>query len=411
MVVDDSAVVRGLVSKALQADAQLNVIASVGDGLHAVNMLQKQPSVDVIVLDIEMPVMDGIAAIPKLLDVNPHVKIIMSSTLTMRNAEISLQALELGAADYISKPSSAKDMEATDNFNRELIEKVKTLGALARRAKQHGGSVLHQPVDKPAAADKATVHTISPSPAVARQKPAPAHVILAHNDTAALREPPPSATSPLVLNSGPIELRHTPLMTPEIIAIGSSTGGPQALFEVIKSLKGLPQPIVLTQHMPATFTTILAQHITTQCHVPATEAVDGEKLLPGHIYIAPGDYHLTVTGMPGDAHVSLNQNPPENFCRPAVDPMLRSVAAVYGRRALVAILTGMGADGARGAQVVVDAGGAVIAQDEATSVVWGMPAAAAKLGLCHAVLPLGEIGPWLRAAALGQKTKGQGREG
>lgn len=404
MIVDDSAVVRGLLSKALESDPQLQVVASVGDGQHAVNMLQKLPTIEAIVLDIEMPVMDGLTAIPKLLAVNPHVKIIMASTLTERNAEVSLQALELGAADYIPKPSSTKDATASENFNRELVDKVKTLGALARRAMVHGGSVLH------ASSLSSEATTVRPSAGRAKtpssaQVLSPADAPQRHRDVAEPKQPP------LHLSEGPIELRHTPVLTPEIIAIGSSTGGPQALFEVVKSLKGLPQPILLTQHMPSTFTTILAQHITGQCGIPAAEAVDGQKLQPGQIYVAPGDFHMLITGAPGDARVSLSQAPPENFCRPAVDPMLRSVAAVYGRKALVAILTGMGADGARGAQVVVDAGGAVIAQDEATSVVWGMPAAVAKLGICHAVLPLNDIGPWLRAAALGQKTKDKSREG
>lgn len=408
MVVDDSAVIRGLISKTLESDPHLKVIASVGDGQHAVTMLQRQTNIEVIVLDIEMPVMDGLTAIPKLLEVNPHVKIVMSSTLTVRNAEVSLQALELGAADYIPKPSSMKDAGDADNFRRELIDKVKTLGALARRAMQHGGSVLHTNTSRPAPAPGVSAAaTIRPA--------AHTHVVTPHHDTSRpiAREPVPAATqdsarpSHLQLNEGPLELRHGPVSTPDIIAIGSSTGGPQALFEVVKSLKDLTQPIIVTQHMPATFTTILAQHITTQCGVPASEAVDGEKLLGGRIYIAPGDYHMVITGTVTDPRIALNQNPPENFCRPAVDPMLRSIAAVYGRnKVLVAILTGMGADGARGCQTVVEAGGAVIAQDEATSVVWGMPAAVAKLGLCHAVLPLKEIGPWLRDAAMGKKAKG-----
>lgn len=354
MVVDDSTVIRGLVTRVLEGDAQIKVIASVADGQMAVNTLAKQP-VEVIVLDIEMPVMNGIEAIPKLLEVNPNVKIIMSSTLTLNNAEISLKALELGAADYIPKPTSTKEMQGADEFKRDLTEKVKVLGALSR-------GLMARAANRPAA-----THLTSGSLAL---KPAS--------------------------DSEPLKLRDSPIIRPDVIAIGSSTGGPQALFEVMKHLKNLPQPIVITQHMPPTFTTILAQHISTQAGVPCTEAKDGQRLEPGKAIVAPGDYHLTFTGLGSDARVVLNQNPPENFCRPAVDPMLRSLAAVYGKRVLTVILTGMGSDGAKGAEAIVALGGGIAAQDEATSVVWGMPAAVAKAGLCNAVLPLNDIGPWIR---------------
>ena len=352
MIVDDSTVIRGLVTRVLDADSQIKVVSSVADGQMAVSALARHP-VDVIVLDIEMPVMDGIEAIPKLLAVNPGVKIIMSSTLTMHNAEISMKALSLGAHDYVAKPTSTKDMSSADDFKRELVEKVKALGNLARR----GGAV---------------------------------HLA---NET---KSPP---IEKLPQHDGPVTLLTTPITHPDIIAIGSSTGGPQALFAVLKELKGLRQPIVITQHMPATFTTILAQHISGQAGVPCEEGKDGMKVEGGKAYLAPGDYHMTFTGMVGDLRIALNKNPPENFCRPAVDPMLRSLAAIYGKRVLVAILTGMGSDGALGAKNIVDAGGTVVAQDEASSVVWGMPAAVAKAGLCHAVLPLNGIGQWLRQQA------------
>jgi two-component system, chemotaxis family, protein-glutamate methylesterase/glutaminase len=357
MVVDDSTVIRGLVTRALEHDPEIKVAASVADGLMAVNTLARN-DIDVVVLDIEMPVMNGLEAIPKLLAVNPNVKIVMSSTLTLNNAEISLQALELGAHDYVPKPTSTREMQGADEFKRELTEKIKTLGALARRA-----------------------HDRAPRPA----NDARPHVSI----------PSPTAHAP-----ESIVLRNAAIFRPDILAIGSSTGGPQALFQVLKHLKGLPIPIVITQHMPPTFTTILAQHITTQTGVPCAEGVDGQKMEAGKAYLAPGDFHMEVNGMGSESRISLNKNPPENFCRPSVDPMLRSLSHAYGKRLLGCILTGMGGDGAEGGKVVVANGGAMVAQDEATSVVWGMPAAAARAGICSAVLPLDKIGLWLREQAL-----------
>jgi two-component system chemotaxis response regulator CheB len=356
MVVDDSAVIRGLVTRALEGDAELRVVSSVGDGQMAVNALGRQP-IDVIVLDIEMPVLDGIAAIPKLLAVDPNVKIIMSSTLTMRGAEVSMKALQLGAADYVTKPTSTREISGADAFRRELVQKVKVLAQAARR-----GGTRNRPGLK--------AERLPPLPLPLRRAAGPAQVTL----------------------------RPMPVgVHPDIVAIGSSTGGPQALFEVLGHLRGgLAQPIMITQHMPATFTTILAEHITRQCGIPCAEAKDGEPLKGGRIYIAPGDWHMTLAQRGGATVVAVNQDPPENFCRPAVDPMMRSIVKVFGRRVLAVILTGMGQDGMRGCQEVAASGGLVLAQDEATSVVWGMPGAAATAGTCNQVLPLKDIGPTIR---------------
>ena len=184
---------------------------------------------------------------------------------------------------------------------------------------------------------------------------------------------------------------------PDIIAIGSSTGGPQALFQVLAHLsKGVSQPIVITQHMPATFTTILADHISRQCRLPTTEARDGEPLVGGRCYVAPGNYHMVVTGKGDAPKLKLTQDPPENFCRPSVDVMMRSVVAAFGRRVLSVILTGMGQDGLKGCRLASEAGGVVVAQDEASSVVWGMPGAVATAGICQGVLPIQDIGPWIQ---------------
>ena len=187
---------------------------------------------------------------------------------------------------------------------------------------------------------------------------------------------------------------------PEIIAIGSSTGGPQALFAVLGALKpGIAQPIVITQHMPATFTTILAEHIERASGIRTIEASDGLLVQGGHVYVAPGDFHMTIEAQGVQRVIRLLKTAPENYCRPAVDPMLRSLTKLYGRKVFAVILTGMGQDGLRGGECVVAAGGAVIAQDEASSVVWGMPGAVAMAGLCSAVIPLAEIAPYIRRVA------------
>ena len=361
MVVDDSAVIRGLLTRALEGDSDIRVAASVGDGQMAVNSLQRN-SIDVIVLDIEMPVMDGLTAIPKLLAVAPQVKIIMASTLTLRGADISMRCLSAGAADYIPKPTSTRELGGAEDFKRELVSKVKALGAAARRAGSRTRGEL-RPLTPVA------------TPAFAKREPGPV----------TLRPVAPTATQ----------------AKPDIIAIGSSTGGPQALFEVLSHLKtGVTQPILITQHMPATFTTILAEHITRQCGLNAQEAKDGEPIVNGRCYIAPGDFHMLVAQRGGANVIALTKDPPENFCRPAVDPMMRSILRAYGgRKILACILTGMGQDGLKGCTEVVNGGGTLIAQDEPTSVVWGMPGAVAQAGICSAVLPLKEIGPYIRKFA------------
>ncbi|MFC7333249.1 protein-glutamate methylesterase/protein-glutamine glutaminase [Rhodocista pekingensis] len=370
MVVDDSAVIRGLITRALESDPEIKVVASVANGQMAINTLSRQP-IDVIVLDIEMPVLDGLSALPHLLQADPNVKIVMASTLTAKGADISLRALRAGAADYIPKPSSTRELTGADAFKRELTEKVKALGAAARRSgSRREGPATARPAAAPGAAVQPTSGYTLPSPV--RAKP---------------------ETGPLTVRPLPAEGR------PDVIAIGSSTGGPQALFEVLGHLRGATQPILITQHMPATFTTILADHITRQCGIQCAEAKDGEPIVGGRAYVAPGDFHFLVANRNGVPTVQLTKDAPENFCRPAVDPMLRSIVRQWGRRVLSVILTGMGHDGQKGCEQVVQAGGVVIGQDEATSVVWGMPGAVATAGLCSAILPLKEIGPFIQKIA------------
>jgi two-component system, chemotaxis family, protein-glutamate methylesterase/glutaminase len=332
MICDDSAVIRGAIARMLDADPDVRVVARAGNGQAAIDEVQRTP-VDVLVLDIEMPVMDGMTALPLLLRADPGLKVVMASTLTTRGADIALRALRLGAADYVPKPSA---VHGDETFRRELLAKVKGLARLRQRAKV------------------------------------------------------PTRAAPA------LRLHPVSRMPPRLLAIGSSTGGPQALFSLVPALgKTLSVPVVVTQHMPATFTPILAEHITRLGAMPCAEAKDGEALQAGRIYLAPGDRHLLVEQVHGALHARVTTDPPENFCRPSVDPMLRSAAMACDGRVLVTILTGMGQDGLAGTRRVVDAGGGAVAQDEATSVVWGMPGAVAQAGLCQAVLPLPRIAPKL----------------
>lgn len=372
MVVDDSAVIRGLVTRMLESDPEISIVASVGNGQLAVNQLERHPnSIDVIILDIEMPVMDGLTALPLLLKADPNIKVIMASTLTKRNAEISLRALSAGATEYVPKPSTARELSGENDFRRELLDKVKNLGILHRR--QTGQPPIGA---RPAPAAKPT------APAAPGQRPAPG----------AKPADPGTLQRWERRHQEDVVLRQAGTVKPDILAVGSSTGGPQALFDFFKALpKTLGLPVVLTQHMPATFTAILAEHITRMTGWSCAEAKDGELLEVGKILLAPGDFHMTVVQKGPQRVISLNQDAPENFCRPSVDPMLRSVVKVYGARVITVILTGMGNDGEKGSHHVVNAGGTVVAQDEKSSVVWGMPGAVATAGLCSAVLTVPEL--------------------
>lgn len=346
LVVDDSAIVRGLIVATLEKDGEIEVVGTASNGALAIDALKRWDP-DVIVLDIEMPVMDGLTALPKLMAAKPNVKIIIASTLTRRGAEITLRALAAGAADCIAKPSTS-ELRGADNFRRELTEKVKALA----HARRHKGMAA-----RPLAA------------------PAIAHVAQ----------------------------KGMPVETPTAIAIISSTGGPQALLRVSPILKQIRQPIFITQHMPATFTSLLAEHVGRASGRPTIEAQDGLVVAAGHTYIAPGDFHMLVEGNRNSQKIRLVQTPPENFCRPSADPMLRSLVECFGRQLLCAVLTGMGQDGLIGCRQIVAAGGTVVAQDEATSVVWGMPGAVAHAGICAAILPIEQVGPWVCRVADGAK--------
>ncbi len=371
LVVDDSAVIRGFVTRALAAVPEAVIVGSMTDGQAGINFATKE-LVDVIILDIEMPIKDGLTALPELVKAAPTARILMSSTLTLQGAEVSMRALSLGAADYVTKPST-RDNNATQEWQRELVSKVLALGESAWRERQRRG--LNKPL-----------------PASLTRPPAPPVTATTAG----------SAPRPRLYDGAAIKLVPQRDGIPDVLAIGSSTGGPQALFSVVPHLKDLRQPIVITQHMPPNFTTILADHITKQTGVPTREAQNGDVLEPGKALVAPGNYHMLFERQGTRIVVKLDQGPQENYCRPAVDPMLRSlIAAVGANKITAAILTGMGADGMKGCEQIVAGGGTVIGQDQASSVVWGMPGAVATTGLCSAVLPLPEVGPWLRRKATG----------
>src|SRR5271169_1585778 len=359
MVVDDSVVIRGMISRWIEAEPDMVVVASLRTGLDAVNQLERADP-DVAVLDIEMPDLDGISALPLLLAKKRNLIIIMASTLTRRNAEISFKALSLGASDYIPKPESTREPTAAETFRHDLVQKIRHLGAKVRRA--------------------VPVHPSPPLAPVGDRAREPWH-----------RMPLAPVVSP------PLARRSFSTQNPRVLLIGSSTGGPQALMSLVGEIGAVIDrfPVLITQHMPPTFTTILAEHLARASHRPAREAIDGEAVRPGHIYLAPGGRHMRVARHGTEAAIVLDDGPPVNFCKPAVDPLFTSAIDVWQGATLALILTGMGSDGMRGGKDIVAAGGSVIAQDEATSVVWGMPGAAANAGICAAVLPLNQIAPKL----------------
>jgi two-component system chemotaxis response regulator CheB len=356
MLVDDAVVVRGLFARWVESEPDLDVVATLRTGREAVDQLERVDP-DVVVLDVDMPELDGIAALPLLLEKKPDLVVIMASTLTRRNAEISLRALSLGAADYIPKPGSNREVSASTAFRRDLIEKIRHLGLRAKRLRVAASSA-RAPLETKAA------------PSIVPQQPL--------EDVPA---PPP------------ITLRAMPTIPPRVLLVGCSTGGPQALNVLIADIGSVLArvPVLITQHMPPTFTAVLAEHLARIGKCPVREAVDGEEINAGKVYLAPGGKHMKVARRDGAAVIAIEDGPLVNFCKPAVDPMFAAAAEVWGNKTLALVLTGMGADGLAGSKTIVAAGGHVLAQDEATSVVWGMPGQVANAGLCSAVLPLTEI--------------------
>jgi two-component system chemotaxis response regulator CheB len=346
MLCDDSAVARGALGRLLGRDPAIRVVAQAGDGRQAVAALSAMVPAErpeVVLLDLAMPVMDGLTALPLILRAAPGTAVIVASALSQRGASATMQALRAGAVDYVPKPAAAQGGMADPRFGEEL------------RAKVTGWARMRKAPARPAA------------PAFA---PAAPRAMLGRGQR------------------------------PRAIAIGSSTGGPQALAALVGALgRPPPVPVLVVQHMPAGFTTLLADHLHRLGRLPCAEAKEGEALRPGRLYLAPGDRHLLAREAAGGLVAQLSDGPPENFCRPAMDPTLRSLVAACGGRVVVAVLTGMGQDGLEGCRAVARAGGTVLAQDEASSVVWGMPGAVARAGLAALLAPPEEIAARLLALA------------
>ncbi len=347
LIVDDSAIVRKAVTDALKPDKEIEIVGTAANGKIALEkIVQLNP--DVLVLDIEMPICDGFEVLRLLREQRIRIRTIMFSTLTERGATQTIKALSLGANDYVPKPSSESNITSySDGVKKVAAELTPKIKQFRRRVPVANG--VSNPVSNSIEIAKRT--TIMP-----------------------MRD------------------RSGPFTPPQIVAIGISTGGPEALAKVLPNLPAsFPVPIVIVQHMPALFTKLLAERLNNTCKIKVVEGAEGLILQPGVAYIAPGDYHLLVKESDGKFMLSVNQGPPENSCRPAADVLFRSVADVYGKRALGVIMTGMGHDGLKGLRIMHAKGASVIAQDEASSVVWGMPSGVVQEGLADKVLPVDQL--------------------
>jgi two-component system, chemotaxis family, protein-glutamate methylesterase/glutaminase len=347
LVVDDSAVIRRMVSSVLEADPEIDVVGTAANGRIALEKLdQLRP--DIIILDVEMPVMDGLATLRALRLTHPHLPVVMFSTLTERGAMATLDALAAGATDYLTKPSHAGSVAASmERVRLDLIPKVKGLVSAARTRATFAG------------------------------RPAPA----------------PTSTP---------SVRPVRQDRVDVIVVGASTGGPDALTTIASKLPAdLAVPVLVVQHMPALFTRLFAGRLDRSCPLRVVEAVEGQLVAAGSIIVAPGDHHLVVRRQGADVRVHLTKDPPENYCRPSVDVLFRSAAAVYGGGVLGCVLTGMGRDGTSGAERIRAVGGRVVVQDAASSVVWGMPGAVVAAGHANDIVPIDQLADTLRLGAAG----------
>jgi two-component system, chemotaxis family, protein-glutamate methylesterase/glutaminase len=344
LVVDDSTVIRRIISQSLGNDPEIEVAGYAANGKAALQMIADLKP-DAITLDIEMPEMDGLTTLRRLRESGSGACVIMCSTLTTRGASAAIDALMLGANDYVTKPSNSGPMDAAMvMLHDELIPKIKQFFE----------------VKKPVAALR-TVSAQSQQPKAGMRPAVPLFTLPAER---------------------------------KVVAIGVSTGGPTALMEVLPQLPpSFSLPIVIVQHMPALFTKLLAERLAAQSKFPVVEAANGMTLEPGRILIAPGDYHMRLHREGRQVSVRLDQGPKENSCRPAVDVLFRSVAEVYGGGVVAVILTGMGQDGLQGVEVLKSKGAYVIAQDQGSSVVWGMPGAVVEAGLADSVPALRGVVP------------------
>jgi two-component system, chemotaxis family, protein-glutamate methylesterase/glutaminase len=335
LIVDDSAVVRGVLGRMVDAQEDMRVVTTAMNGRDALDALRMQ-EIDVVLLDIEMPVMDGLTALPLIVQRHPNARVLVTSSLTQQSANVTMRALGLGAVDYVYKPSMrGGGVFGVEAAAAEVVAKIR------------------------AVAESGTAGVATTAVKGAR------HV-----------QPP----------SGDFE--------PQVLALAASTGGPNALATVVSGLpRDFPLPVLVTQHMPPIFTTMFAQRLARESSLPCDEAHDGEALRPGHVYVAPGDHHLTVIGggLTRAPALHVTSDPPEHHCRPAADPMFRTAAQAFPNGVLAVVLTGMGDDGRLGCQAVAASGGRVIVQDETTSVVWGMPGSVVASGIPCSILPLQSI--------------------
>lgn len=370
LVTDDSAMFRRVLTDIISAEPDLEVAGTARDGLDCLEKVAEL-NPDIITLDVEMPRLNGLETIPRLRAQAPSIPIVMFSSLTEAGAVATIEALSKGAADYVAKPSAiAGSTQGIQAIREDLVPKIRALVGQGAAPRPAAGSAVARP-----------------------QLPARGALVRATAPPA--RNLPPSVTNPLPRVERPAGVNAASPRSRgrvEVLAIGSSTGGPNALAAVLPALpKDLPVPVVVTQHMPAVFTRLLAERLDATCGLSVKEAEDGEDLRVGCIYIAPGDFHMTVAKSGPRTTVRLDQGPKENYCRPAVDPLFRSVVTTFGGGVVAAVLTGMGHDGKAGAEAIRAAGGYVIAQDKATSVVWGMPGAVAQANLANEVLPIQDI--------------------
>ena len=366
LIVDDSAVMRKIIASALQKEPSIEVAGFAANGLQAIEAV-KTYNPDVVTLDIEMPEMDGLTALREIRKENKYLPIIMFSSLTHKGAQAAVMALTAGASDYVGKPVNATGGidDAFKVLETELIPKIIGLAKRVKTRKAREGQATEAP--------KPTSSTDLKTPTA--QKPiTPAKV------SSSLASKIGKVTSGLLAKPA------------EAVCIGVSTGGPEALMQVFSAFNApISVPIFIVQHMPADFTALLAARLSATGVMTVKEAEEGEIAEPGMVYIAPGGFHMTISRPGTKTIIHLNTEPPENSCRPAVDVLFRAAADVYGSSLLGIMLTGMGYDGLKGSQAIKEKGGQVVAQDEATSVIWGMPGAVVQAGLADGVLPIDKI--------------------
>ena len=355
LVVDDSAFMRKVLSDLFKGESDFEVVDVARNGAEAIEkVLQHSP--DVVTMDIEMPVMDGLSALEKIMTVKP-TPVVMVSSLTKAGADATIRALSLGAVDFVAK--SAGSISRIDDIAKELLQKCREARGISGKRLQPK-EIQAIPVPKP----KPPVPSTPVAPVI------------------------PTLITPVP----PVRSVAFPGMSDWIVAIGTSTGGPRALQEVLPRLPGnLPCPAIVVQHMPPGFTKSLADRLNSLCDLTVKEAADNDRLTPGTVYVAPGDFHLTLRKEGNSTFIKLNKEPAIGGLRPAVDPMMVSVADIYGAKTVGVILTGMGHDGAKGMQAIKRLHGLTIAEDQSTAVVFGMPKAAIEAGVVDNILPLSQV--------------------